>query len=301
MKTEFSFNGLMVPVFTPFMDDKKMTVNCEMIDKYAHYLMSKGMHGVMVNGFTGEGMVLTVEERKRVAEEWYKVTRKYEMKMLLNIGGMALPEIYELAQHAEKLQVDAVMVLPDNYYKPYVVDDLVKYIKDIHAYMPSRPLLYYHIPFLTNVYVDLYKFVDVMSKEVPTFCGIYYADGNIDKIVYLKEKKPDYLYIIGMYTSMAGYMMEGFNAFSMVGMNLYPEMLKEMYDYLKEYKMHEAYALKEKYTKKFYDHFHGNMPMDYIYMMKQEMDKMYTTMKMGMVRKPNMSMYMYGYPYAYHY
>lgn len=83
-----------------------------MIDKYAHFLKNKGMHGVMVLGYTGEGMVITVEERKRVAEEWYKVTRKYGLKMLLNIGGIALPEIYQLAEHAEALKVDAVMVLP---------------------------------------------------------------------------------------------------------------------------------------------------------------------------------------------
>lgn len=128
-----------------------------MIDKYAHFLKNKGMQGVMVLGYTGEGMVLTVEERKHVAEEWYKVTRKYDLKMLLNIGGMALPEIYELAAHAEQLKVDAVMVMPDVYYKPYVVEDLVKYIKDIYAYMPTRPLLYYHIPYLTSVYGEFYS------------------------------------------------------------------------------------------------------------------------------------------------
>lgn len=91
---------------------RKLSINYEMIDKYAHFLKNKGMQGVMVLGYTGEGMVLTVEERKHVAEEWYKVTRKYELKMLLNIGGTALPEIYQLAEHAEKLKVDAVMVMP---------------------------------------------------------------------------------------------------------------------------------------------------------------------------------------------
>lgn len=57
--------------------------------------------------------------------------------------------------------------------------------------------------------VDLYKFVDMIEKEVKTFAGIYYADDHIDKIVYLKEKKPECLYIIGTYTSMGAYMFEG--------------------------------------------------------------------------------------------
>jgi len=293
MKTDFMFKGLMVPVFTPFMDDKKLTINYEMIDKYAHFLKTKGMHGVMVLGYTGEGMVLTVEERKRVAEEWFKVTRKYDLKMLLNIGGMTLPEVYELAEHAEKLMVDAVMVLPDLFYKPYYVEDLVKYIKDIHMYMPTRPLMYYHIPFMTDVHIDLYKLVDVLEKEVKTFTGIYYADDHIDKIKFLKEKKPEYLYIIGMYTTMMGFFFEGFDAFSMVGMNLYPDLLKEMYDHFKDFRVREAITLKEKYTKKIFDLFHMDMPMDYIYYIKTEMDKLYTTMKMGHVRKPKMTINMW--------
>lgn len=123
-----------------------------MIDKYAHFLKTKGMHGVMVHGMTGEGMTLTVEERKRLTEEWFKVTRKYDLKMLLNIGGMTLPDIYELAEHAEKLMVDAVMVMPDLFFKPMIEEDLVKYIKDIVMYMPTRPLMYYHIPMMTDVH-----------------------------------------------------------------------------------------------------------------------------------------------------
>lgn len=121
-----------------------------MIDKYAHFLKTKGVHGVMVNGYTGEGLTLTVDERKKLAEEWFKVTRKYDLKMLLNIGGMSVPYVYELAEHAEKLMVDAVMIMPDMYYKPMMIEDLVKYMKDIMMYMPTRPMFYYHIPLYTE-------------------------------------------------------------------------------------------------------------------------------------------------------
>lgn len=127
-------------------------IHYEMIDKYAHMLKTKGIHGVMVNGYTGEGFTMTVEERKKVAEEWFKVTRKYDLKMLLNIGGMSMPETYELAEHAEKLMVDAVMVMVDFAYKPYMMEDLIKYMKDIMMYMPTRPMFYYHMPMYTGYY-----------------------------------------------------------------------------------------------------------------------------------------------------
>lgn len=135
-----------------YVFDRKHTVNYDVIDKYAHHLKSMGMHGIMVNGMTGEGMTLTMDERKKLTEKWLEVARKYELKMVVNIGGIDLPEIYELAEHAEKLKVDAVMLMPDLFYRPRVEEDLVMYLKDIMLHMPTRPVLYYHIPMMTEVY-----------------------------------------------------------------------------------------------------------------------------------------------------
>lgn len=134
------------------MDDKKYTINYDVIDKYAHHLKTIGMHGVMINGMTGEGMTLTMDERKKLTEKWLEVTRKYEMKMIVNIGGLNLPETYELAEHAERMKVDGVLLLPDLFYKPKTEEDLMMYLKNIMTYMPTRPVFYYHIPMMTDVY-----------------------------------------------------------------------------------------------------------------------------------------------------
>lgn len=290
MRTDFVFKGMMVPVFTPFIDDKKLTVNYDIIDKYAHHLKTMGFHGVMVLGSTGEGMTLTVEERMRLAEKWFEVTRKYDLKMLLNIGGVALPEIYILAEHAEKLKVDAVMLMPDLFYKPKIEEDLVYYIKDIVKYIPTRPIFYYHIPIMTDVYLDYYKFLTIIEKEVPNFVGFYWADDKIDRVLFLKEKMPNYIYIIGAFTSIMGYIVEGFEAISMPLMNLFPELIVELYGYVIDYKIHEAIVVKEKLYKRFYDLFRYDMDIDYLLLIKSEMDKIYPTMKMGPVRRPKITM-----------
>jgi len=289
MRTDFMFKGMMVPVFTPFHDDKMHTINYEMIDKYAHYLKTKGMHGVMVNGITGEGMTLTVDERKRLAEEWFKVTRKYDLKMLLNIGGMPLPHIYELAEHAEKLMVDAVMIMPDTFYHPYSIEDMVMYMKDIATRMPTRPIMYYHMPSMTHIHIDLLHFVELMERELRTFTGIYYAHDHLDHIMNLKLKKPDYVYIIGLMSSMLGYMIEGFEAFSMTAMNLYPEMVKEMYDHMHARHINEALMVHDKFVLRVHDLFPIDSHLHYVQIMKMEMDKLYTTTKMGPIRMPKMT------------
>lgn len=109
------------------------------------------MHGVMVNGMSGEGMTLRVEERKRLAEEWFKVAKKHSLKMLLNIGGTNVADVYDMAEHAEELGVEGILVLPDLFYRPTVEEDMVMYMRDVAAYAPNTPLLYYHIPTMTNI------------------------------------------------------------------------------------------------------------------------------------------------------
>lgn len=141
-------------MYTPFNNDVKLTINYDVIDKYAYHLKKMGMHGVMVLGLTGEGMTLTLEERKKLTEKWFEVTRKYDLKMLVNIGGFALPEVYEFAEFVEKLKVDGVLLLPDLFYKPKTAEDLMLYLKDIMVKMPTRPTFYYHIPMMTDVYCE---------------------------------------------------------------------------------------------------------------------------------------------------
>ena len=121
------------------------------IDKYCGYLKSKGVNGVLVNGTTGEGTCLRLDERKRLAEEWLTASRKYGVTMMIQIGGCDIHSVFELAQHAEQIGVDCVLTLPDLFFKPKIEEDLVKYIKTVAQHCPTRPFYYYHIPRMSGV------------------------------------------------------------------------------------------------------------------------------------------------------
>lgn len=130
---------------------RKRTINLELIDKYAQHLKNMGMQGVMIHGMTGEGMSMTLDERMQLTEKWHQITRKLGMTMLVNIGGMDLPSVYMMAEQAERLQVDAVMLTSDLFYRPIIEEDLMMYMKDVMMRMPTRPVLYYHIPMITRI------------------------------------------------------------------------------------------------------------------------------------------------------
>lgn len=126
-------------------------MNYDHIDEYCKYLKSKGVDGALVNGTSGEGSCLRLDERKRLAEVWLKACKKYGVTLMLQIGGCDVLSVHELAQHAEKIGVDCVLCLPDLFFKPKIEEDLVTYIKNVAHYCPTRPLYYYHIPRMSGV------------------------------------------------------------------------------------------------------------------------------------------------------
>lgn len=130
-------------------------VNYDVIDEYCKYLKANGVNGVLVNGTSGEGSCLRLDERKRLAEVWLSASKKHGVTFMLQIGGCDILSVFELAQHAEQIGVDCVLCLPDLFFKPKVEEDLVAYIQSIARHCPTRPLYYYHIPRMSGVECEL--------------------------------------------------------------------------------------------------------------------------------------------------
>ncbi len=66
--------GLIDAPFTPFTPEGDL--NLEPIPAYANMLRANGMKGVFINGSSGEGYMLTDDERKRLAEAWIAAVGK---------------------------------------------------------------------------------------------------------------------------------------------------------------------------------------------------------------------------------
>jgi len=279
------FKGLLVPVFTPFGQDKK-TINYDVIDKYGQYLKSKGIQGVLVNGITGEGTTLRVDERKRLAEEWLKVSRKYGLTMVLVIGGIGITDIYELGEHAEKIGVDGIVLLPDLFYKPRIEEDLVEYFKLITKYVTKTPLYYYHIPEYTSVKLYMPRFVDLVSKYVNNFSGIMYGDTDI--IVAQELLRDGYHVIIAHETLLLGLKSLGFDTFSFISLNIYPDRFKEIIELLNTYKLREALDIHYKIIDNLREIFKNQM-LDYVQILKLRLNKI-VDFNLGGVRKPNLTL-----------
>ena len=85
--------GLINAPFTPFYENGE--VNYEPIEAYAKLLVKNGLKGVFINGSSGEGYMLTDEERMKLAERWMEVAPD-GFKVIVHVGnwcnGTSFPE-----------------------------------------------------------------------------------------------------------------------------------------------------------------------------------------------------------------
>lgn len=64
-------HGLIDAPFTPFYENGE--VNYEPIEAYCQLLVRNGLQGVFINGSSGEGYMLTEDERMKLAERWMEL------------------------------------------------------------------------------------------------------------------------------------------------------------------------------------------------------------------------------------
>ncbi|CAO1332995.1 unnamed protein product [Diamesa hyperborea] len=229
------FKGLMAPVFTPFLDDS--SINYEIIEEYARMLKDKGISAFLVNGTSGEGMSLSVDERKKVTEKWMEVCKKFDILVMVQISGCPFFDVVELAKHAASLNVDGILCLPELYFKPKTVSQLVEYMKDISKYCDKIPLYYYHIPQFTQVELNMALFMEIAKKEISNFCGIKFTSGDLEKGLPCLEHGQVFL---GSDTILCGAIALGFESAIMTTLNINPDISIKIVELMKAGNNEEA-------------------------------------------------------------
>ena len=164
--------GLIDAPFTPFYANGD--VNLEPIEAYAKMLQKNGLKGVFINGSSGEGYMLTTEERMLLAERWVAVAPK-DFKIIVHVGSCCLRESRRLAEHAQKLGVWGIGSMAPPFPHIGRIEELVKYCEEIASAAPELPFYYYHIPAFNGAYLPMLDLLKAVDGRIPNFAGIKYT------------------------------------------------------------------------------------------------------------------------------
>ncbi len=164
--------GLIDAPFTPMTPEGK--VNLAPIPAYAAMLRRNGLQGVFINGSSGEGYLLTEQERMDLAEAWMQAAPD-GFKVIVHVGSTCVESARNLAAHAQKIGAWGIGAMATPFPKINRVEELVKYCEDIASAAPALPFYYYHIPAFNGAFLSMFDFLKAVDGRIPNFAGIKYT------------------------------------------------------------------------------------------------------------------------------
>ncbi|HOZ47497.1 MAG TPA: dihydrodipicolinate synthase family protein [Candidatus Hydrogenedentes bacterium] len=140
---KFNLEGVIPALLTPF------TKNGDQVDydsacALAVRLADQGVHGVFTCGTTGEGMLMTVEERKRALEAVVATVGK-RIRVIAHTGALDTSTTIELTRHAAEAGAYAAGVVAPGFYA-YDDTALFNHFEAIAGAVKGFPVLLYNIP-----------------------------------------------------------------------------------------------------------------------------------------------------------
>ena len=167
---------LIAAPFTPF--DQQGEIQYDRIPAQARFLESQGISGVFVCGTTGEGISLTLEERKNVVLAWKAAVGP--LRWFVHVGHGSLKDAQELARHAEEAGAPAIASLGPIFFPAGDAQVLTDYCRAIAEAAPRTPFYYYHMPSMARVEACAYPAMRLMIEQIPTFAGVKFTHEDVD-------------------------------------------------------------------------------------------------------------------------
>jgi 4-hydroxy-tetrahydrodipicolinate synthase len=192
------FRGSIVPLITPFRDDKLDEV--AFVD-LVNWQIDSGSHGISVTGTTGEPSSLTTQERERVIRLAVEAIDG-RVPLIAGTGSNNLDETLHLSLYAQKEGANALLVVVPYYIKPSQ-EGLYRYFKTV-ADAVDIPVVLYNIPGRSAINLE----IDTVSK-IRDAC---------DNVIGIKEANHDFSHI----TRLLGRLGRDFLVYSGIELLCFP-------------------------------------------------------------------------------
>ena len=180
------FKGIYPAIVTPF--DKAGTFAPTAMRRIIQHQLDAGVDGFYICGGTGEGLLLTVEERQAVLETVLDEVRG-RAGVIAHVGAFQTADTLTLARHASEMGADAIAALPPSYYYRPDRLGLIRYYAAV-AEASAVPVLVYNIPHRVGISMTQDLFDQLV--QIPNIIGM--KDSSADlyalSLFFRAGKKP---------------------------------------------------------------------------------------------------------------
>lgn len=220
--------GSIVPLVTPFRDGH---VDEEALRGLIEWQVASGSHGISVCGTTGEPTSLSTEERQRVIQLAVR-TVAGRVPVVAGVGTNHHGETVEMAQFAEQVGADALLVLVPYYVRP-TQEGLYQHFRAV-ARSTSLPILVYNIPGRTAVNLEV-ETLARLRRDCDNVVGVKEANRDfehVNRVLWACGR--DFLLFSGIETLCYPMLAIGGAGFVSATANVAPGLCAQLYERWRE-------------------------------------------------------------------
>lgn len=170
--------GAIAAAVTPLTDDGH-ALDEAAFGPLVAFLAKGGVDGLLACGTTGEGILLSVDERTRAAELFLDA-RPNGFQIAVHAGAQTTADTVRLARHAKELGADAVAVIAPPYF-PLDAEELLAHM--LAAAEACAPLPFYAYEFAgRSGYAIPLEVIERLRQVAPNLAGLKVSDAPWDKV-----------------------------------------------------------------------------------------------------------------------
>lgn len=170
-----SIHGIWVPLVTPFRQGQ---VDLDAVQRLASNLVTKGIHGLVVCGTTGEACALDDSEQETLLDAVFAAVGR-DCPVLMGLGGSDTRSVVEQARRYDEHDIAGFLVAAPAYVRPSQ-EGLLRHFEAI-AQNTGHDIVLYNIPSRTGVNIEL-PTLQALARN-PRFVAIKECGGDINQLV----------------------------------------------------------------------------------------------------------------------
>jgi 4-hydroxy-tetrahydrodipicolinate synthase len=196
------------------------------LENFIEWQIAEGTHGLVPVGTTGESPTLSHDEHKRVVELTIRIAAK-RVPVIAGAGSNATAEAINLAQHAQSVGADGVLVVTPYYNKP-TQDGLILHYTAI-ADSIDIPVIIYNIP--SRSVIDMSVATMAKLAKHRNIAGVKDATANLSRPLHTTATcGPDFCQLSGEDHTALAFLAAGGHGCISVSANIAPRLCAELHN-----------------------------------------------------------------------
>jgi 4-hydroxy-tetrahydrodipicolinate synthase len=223
MATE-RLKGVVVPTLTPFGADGK--VHEAQLRAHLRFLIDSGVQGLFPLGTIGEGILLSIDERKRVTNVCVGEAAG-QVPVLMHSGALSTRDAVELTRYARQAGADGAAVVAPFFFR---LDELAleAHFRAVIEAVSGFPLYLYNIPAAARNAISP-ALAGRLARAYPQVHGIKDSSGTVAQVqAYLAATPPEFVVLTGSNDLMLPVLAVGGHGVVASLANVFPRTMVEL-------------------------------------------------------------------------